>query len=38
MRLFQQVEIYSKLKEENAVIEANEVTKFPECFEGRVKL
>ncbi|PRM90570.1 bifunctional phosphoribosylaminoimidazolecarboxamide formyltransferase/IMP cyclohydrolase PurH [Aliarcobacter cryaerophilus] len=29
---------YSKLKEEGiAVIEANEVTKFPECFEGRVK-
>ncbi|MBD3841338.1 MAG: bifunctional phosphoribosylaminoimidazolecarboxamide formyltransferase/IMP cyclohydrolase [Campylobacterales bacterium] len=29
---------YSKLKEAGiAVIEANEVTKFPECFEGRVK-
>ena len=29
---------YNKLKEEGiAVIEANEVTKFPECFEGRVK-
>lgn len=29
---------YSKLKEEKvAVIEGNEVTKFPECFEGRVK-
>jgi phosphoribosylaminoimidazolecarboxamide formyltransferase / IMP cyclohydrolase len=29
---------YSKLKDANiAVIEANEVTKFPECFEGRVK-
>ncbi|NLN13741.1 MAG: bifunctional phosphoribosylaminoimidazolecarboxamide formyltransferase/IMP cyclohydrolase, partial [Arcobacter skirrowii] len=29
---------YSKLKEEGiAVIEASEVTKFPECFEGRVK-
>ncbi len=29
---------YNKLKEaEIAVIEANEVTKFPECFEGRVK-
>ncbi|MDX4059770.1 bifunctional phosphoribosylaminoimidazolecarboxamide formyltransferase/IMP cyclohydrolase [Aliarcobacter skirrowii] len=29
---------YSKLKEEGiAVVEANEVTKFPECFEGRVK-
>ena len=29
---------YSKLKDEGvAVIEANEVTKFPECFEGRVK-
>ena len=29
---------YSKLKEEGiAVIEANEITKFPECFEGRVK-
>lgn len=29
---------YSKLKEAGIkVIEANEVTKFPECFEGRVK-
>lgn len=29
---------YNKLKEAGiAVIEANEVTKFPECFEGRVK-
>ena len=29
---------YSKLKDEGvAVIEANEITKFPECFEGRVK-
>jgi len=29
---------YSKLKEAGiAVIEANEITKFPECFEGRVK-
>ena len=29
---------YSKLKRRGiAVIEANEVTKFPECFEGRVK-
>ena len=29
---------YSKLKDAGiAVIEANEVTKFPECFEGRVK-
>ncbi len=29
---------YSKLKEAGiTVIEANEVTKFPECFEGRVK-
>jgi phosphoribosylaminoimidazolecarboxamide formyltransferase / IMP cyclohydrolase len=29
---------YNKLKESGiAVIEANEVTKFPECFEGRVK-
>jgi len=29
---------YSKLKEEGIdVIEANEITKFPECFEGRVK-
>ena len=29
---------YNKLKDAGiAVIEANEVTKFPECFEGRVK-
>ncbi len=29
---------YNKLKDTGvAVIEANEVTKFPECFEGRVK-
>ncbi|MEA3498632.1 MAG: bifunctional phosphoribosylaminoimidazolecarboxamide formyltransferase/IMP cyclohydrolase PurH, partial [Campylobacterota bacterium] len=29
---------YKKLQEAGiAVIEANEVTKFPECFEGRVK-
>ena len=29
---------YNRLKEAGiAVIEANEVTKFPECFEGRVK-
>lgn len=29
---------YKKLKESGlSVIEANEVTKFPECFEGRVK-
>ncbi|QKF82792.1 bifunctional phosphoribosylaminoimidazolecarboxamide formyltransferase/IMP cyclohydrolase [Halarcobacter ebronensis] len=29
---------YNKLKEAGiAVVEANEVTKFPECFEGRVK-
>ncbi|XPV69370.1 MAG: bifunctional phosphoribosylaminoimidazolecarboxamide formyltransferase/IMP cyclohydrolase [Halarcobacter sp.] len=29
---------YNKLKDSGiAVIEANEVTKFPECFEGRVK-
>lgn len=29
---------YKTLKDNNiAVIEANEVTKFPECFEGRVK-
>lgn len=29
---------YTKLKESGiSVIEANEVTKFPECFEGRVK-
>ena len=30
---------YKKLQDANIeVIEANEVTKFPECFEGRVKL
>ena len=29
---------YKKLQDANIeVIEANEVTKFPECFEGRVK-
>ena len=29
---------YNKLKDAGIkVIEANEVTKFPECFEGRVK-
>lgn len=29
---------YKQLKDEGvAVVEANEVTKFPECFEGRVK-
>jgi AICAR transformylase/IMP cyclohydrolase PurH len=29
---------YNKLKDAGvAVIEANEITKFPECFEGRVK-
>ena len=29
---------YNKLKDSGIpVIEANEITKFPECFEGRVK-
>ena len=38
MKLFQQVGTYNKLKRcRNCSIETNEVTKFPECFEGRVK-